>query len=62
MQGDLFRGDVSDGSRQLWSCVVAPVLLPSLSFSLSVPPLLFPFYFNSTTNCRINLSRVDVHQ
>lgn len=36
--------------------------LPFLSFSLSVPPLLFPFYFNSTTNCRINLSRVDVHQ
>lgn len=43
MQGDLFRGDVSDGSRQL---VVAPVLLPSLSFILSFcspTPLSFLF-------------------
>lgn len=57
-QGDLFNGDVRDGSRQLWDCVVAPdpFLLPSLPFSLSLPSPLFQFYFNSTANCSINLS------
>lgn len=57
MRSDLFNGDVRDGSRQLWILLlICFPSLPSLSFSLSLPPPLFQFYFNSTTNCSVNLS------
>lgn len=44
-QGELFLGNVSVGSRQLWSCVDAPVLLPPLPFILSFCSLTLSFLF-----------------